>query len=130
MFKHNICGSQLEVLDGMPGSSNSLPPEFFVNPKCPPVPIVTEAATTEVDLIKPAKDPEENAFVRDQSRLCSPYLFFSFFFFNFFKGVVWPPRHTYFCSHQCSLAYFNEIRFLVFSCNESLLFLILSSSIG
>ena len=31
-FKHNICGDQLEVPDGMPDSFNPLPPEFFVNP--------------------------------------------------------------------------------------------------
>ena len=35
MFKHNICGSQPEVLDGMPDSFDPLPPEFFVNPRCP-----------------------------------------------------------------------------------------------
>ena len=51
----------------MPDSSNSLPPEFFTNPRCPPDLAVVEAIATEVDLIEPAKDPEENAFVGDQS---------------------------------------------------------------
>ena len=35
-FKHNISGDQPEVLDGMPDSSDPLPPEFFMNPRCPP----------------------------------------------------------------------------------------------
>ena len=35
MFKHNICGDQPEVPDDMPNSSDSLPPEFFMNPRCP-----------------------------------------------------------------------------------------------
>ena len=65
MFKHNICGSQLEVPDGMHDSSNSLALEFFANPRCPPTPIVTEAAATEVGLIEPSKDPEENVSVKD-----------------------------------------------------------------
>ena len=32
MFKHNICGDQPVVPDGMPDSSDSLPPEFFIDP--------------------------------------------------------------------------------------------------
>ena len=63
MFKHNIYESQPEVLDGMPDSSDPLPPEFFANPWCPPVLIVTEAVVAEADLIKTAKDLEENASV-------------------------------------------------------------------
>ena len=50
MFKHNICGSQPEVPDGMPDSSDPLPPKYFANPRCPLVLVVTEATTTEVDL--------------------------------------------------------------------------------
>ena len=73
MFKHNIYESQPEVLDGMPDSSDPLPPEFFANPWCPPVLIVTEAVVAEADLIKTAKDLEENASVGIQSLLCSPY---------------------------------------------------------
>ena len=67
MFKHNIYGSQSKVLDDIPDSSNPLPIEFFANPRCPQVPAVMEAATAEVDLIDPAKDPKENASVEDQS---------------------------------------------------------------
>ena len=66
MFKHNICGSQLKVLDGMSDSSNPLLPEFFSNPRCPPALTVTEAATADVDMIEPAKDSEDNASVGDQ----------------------------------------------------------------
>ena len=32
---HNICGSQPVVPDGMPDTSKSLSPEFFINPRCP-----------------------------------------------------------------------------------------------
>ena len=35
VFKHNIYGDHPEVLDGMLDSSIPLPPEFFVNPRCP-----------------------------------------------------------------------------------------------
>ena len=37
VFKHNICGDQPEVLDGMPDSFDPLPPKFFMNPRCPPI---------------------------------------------------------------------------------------------
>ena len=33
-FEHNICVDQPEVPDGMLDSSHSLPPEFFLNPRC------------------------------------------------------------------------------------------------
>ena len=58
MFKHNICESQPEVLDGMPDSSNLLPPEFFANLGWPLVPAVTKAAAAEVDMIEHVK-PEK-----------------------------------------------------------------------
>ena len=67
MFKHSICGIQPEVPDGMPDSSDTLPSEFFVSPKCPPILAVTEATTAKVDLIEMAKNLEENAFVGVQS---------------------------------------------------------------
>ena len=67
MFKHNIYGSQSEVPDSMPNSSNPLAPEFFANPRCPSVPAVIEATAAEVDLIELAKDSEENASVGDHS---------------------------------------------------------------
>ena len=34
-FKHNICGGLLGILDGMPDFADSLPPEFFMNPRYP-----------------------------------------------------------------------------------------------
>ena len=49
MFKHNICSDQLEVPDGMPDSSDPLPPKFFVNPKCLLVSAATKAMTIEAD---------------------------------------------------------------------------------
>ena len=67
MFKHNICGSQPKVPDDVPDSSNPLPLVFFANPRCLSVPTVIEAAAVKVDLIKLAKDLEENAFVGDHS---------------------------------------------------------------
>ena len=69
MFNHNICGSQPEVPDDIPDSSNPLPREFFMTPRWASAPalIVIEAVATEVDMIEPAKDPEGNASVGDQS---------------------------------------------------------------
>ena len=46
-FKHNICGDQLEVPDGMPNSSDQLPLEFFMSPKCPPIIEATEDTAVE-----------------------------------------------------------------------------------
>ena len=64
-FKHNICGDQPEVPDGMPDSVDPLPVEFFMNPRCPPVPTVTDVTTTGVDLIETTKKPEGNASIVD-----------------------------------------------------------------
>ena len=36
-FTHNICGSKPKIPDGMSGMLEPLTPEFFVNPRCPPV---------------------------------------------------------------------------------------------
>ena len=35
-FKNNICGDRPGIPDYMPDSTNPLPPEFFINPRCPP----------------------------------------------------------------------------------------------
>ena len=35
-FAHNICGSKLEIPDGMPNPSVPLTVDFFANPRCPP----------------------------------------------------------------------------------------------
>ena len=34
-FAHNICGSEPVILDGVSDTSKPLPPEFFINPRCP-----------------------------------------------------------------------------------------------
>ena len=47
-FTHNICGSQLVVLDGMPNTSKPLSSEFFINPRCPSGAVLTEVATIDV----------------------------------------------------------------------------------
>ena len=57
MFKQNKCGSQPEVTDDMPDSSN---------PKFPLASTIITVATAEVDLIKMTKDSKENASVGDQ----------------------------------------------------------------
>ena len=59
MFKHNIYGDQLEILDGMLDSSFLLPVEFFVNPRCPLVPAAIEATTTKVELSEATGRAEE-----------------------------------------------------------------------
>ena len=35
-FKNDIRGDLPKISDGMPNSASPLPPEFFVNPRCPP----------------------------------------------------------------------------------------------
>ena len=37
-FAHDIRGSKPMIPAGMPDTSTPLPPEFFVNPRCPPGP--------------------------------------------------------------------------------------------
>ena len=59
MFKHNIYGDQPEVVDGMPDSSESLPPVFSMNPRCPSAPIATKATAIEVDQREVAGRAEE-----------------------------------------------------------------------
>ena len=48
-FKNNICGDRQEILDYMPDSNNPFPLEFFVDPRCPPIPTTIEAKDAEVD---------------------------------------------------------------------------------
>ena len=68
MFKHNICVDQPKVPDGMPdSSSNLLPLEFFVNPRCPPTSTASEATTTEVHQSEATKESERSASAGDQS---------------------------------------------------------------
>ena len=42
-FAHNICGSKLGIPDGMSDTSKPLPPNFFINPRCPPGAVPVEA---------------------------------------------------------------------------------------
>ena len=65
VFKHNICGDHPNVLDGMPDCSVPLPLEFFVNPRCPPVPTATEDTEVGAHPRKATKELEENASARD-----------------------------------------------------------------
>ena len=74
-----------------PDSSNPLLSEFFTNPRCPLTPAVIEAAATDVDLIEQAKDSKENASVRDQGWLCSPYLSLFFFWQLFVTSLSQRP---------------------------------------
>ena len=67
VFKHDICGDQPEVSDGMPDFVDQLSPEFFASPKCPPVPASSKATTTEVRLDEAPNDLEGTATVGDQS---------------------------------------------------------------
>ena len=66
-FKHNICGDQSEVPDGMLDSFDPLLLEFFVIPKCPLVPLANEDIAVKVHLSEVAKEPLKNASVEDQS---------------------------------------------------------------
>ena len=66
-LKHNIYGDQPKFSDGIHDSSDFFPPEFFVSPKRPLVPATTEDTSVEAHPSKVAKEPEENAFSRDQS---------------------------------------------------------------
>ena len=67
MLKHNICGDQLEVLDGMSDSSGPLLLEFFMDPRCPLAITSIKATTVEVDQSEEAKKPERSAPSGDQS---------------------------------------------------------------
>ena len=68
VFKH-ICGDRLEVPKGMSDSTDLLPPEFFVNPECPPVQAAVEATATKVPMNEAAKEPVEVATIEGHGRL-------------------------------------------------------------
>ena len=68
MFKHNICGDQPEVPNGMSNSSDPLSLEFFVNPKCPLILAAIEATTTEADqseVVRGAEELEKSSLAGD-----------------------------------------------------------------
>ena len=56
----------LEISDGMLDSADPLPPEFFVNPRCPPTLTAVEVKAFEIDLGEAAKDPEEGVVAEEQ----------------------------------------------------------------
>ena len=84
MFKHNICGDQPEVPNGMPDSANPLPPEFFVSPRCSLVSTSSEVATTEVHHREVVEDPERSAPVGGLNGTPQVLLFFHYFYFIFY----------------------------------------------
>ena len=68
VFKNNICGDQPKVPNGMPDSSDLLPPEFFTNLRCPPARAPTEATATEAGqskTVEKAKEQERSTLVED-----------------------------------------------------------------
>ena len=58
VFKNNICRDQSEIPDGMPNSTNLLPLEHFVNPRCPPALTAIEVKDAEVDQGGAVEDSE------------------------------------------------------------------------
>ena len=62
-FVHNICGSHPEVPDGMPNTSKSLSPYFFINPRCPQGAIPAEAASVDVHPNEVTNAPEREALI-------------------------------------------------------------------
>ena len=67
VFKHNICGDQPEVSDGMSDSFDPLLLDFFVNPKCPPTLVATKVMKTKVDQGKAIKEHEKSSFIGNRS---------------------------------------------------------------
>ena len=56
-FVHDICGSKPMILAGMPNTTELLPLEFFINPRCPP---------------SASFDPPGTPNVREELRALSP----------------------------------------------------------
>ena len=66
MFKHGICGDRPRIPDGMPDSTNPLPPKLFANLGCPPALIVIGGEATEVHFFETAKDLVEGVVAEEQ----------------------------------------------------------------
>ena len=66
MFKHGICGDRPRIPDGMPDSTNPLPPEFFANLGCPPALTAVGGKATEVHFVETAKDSVEGVVAEEQ----------------------------------------------------------------
>ena len=77
MFKHNICGDQLEVPDCMPDSPNFLSLECFESLRCPPVLASSEDTTSGVHCGEVAEEPGRGAPLRN---LNGTYTFSASFF--------------------------------------------------
>ena len=60
-FAHNICGSELEVPNGMPDTSKPLSLEFFINPRCPLGVVPVEVASIDVRPSEAINAPEREA---------------------------------------------------------------------
>ena len=60
-FAHNIYGSQPEVPNGMSDTSKPLSPEFFINPRCPPGAVPTDAAPMDVRPGEESNAPKREA---------------------------------------------------------------------
>ena len=66
-FKHNICGDQPEVPNGMPDSFDLIPPKFFANPRCSLALTSTEVIAIDVDQSEATKELEKSASAGNQS---------------------------------------------------------------
>ena len=60
-FAHNICGSQPKVPDRMSDTCKTLSLEFFINPRCPSVNVLIEAASIDVHPGEATNVPESGA---------------------------------------------------------------------
>ena len=95
MFKHNICGGQPEVLDGMLDFANPLPPKFFASPRCPLVQVSSRVSTTEV---RRGKAVDRGVpLLGIQMELLLLFLPRSPFFFFFVMGPIWLLGCMRFC---------------------------------
>ena len=104
MFKHNICGDQLEVLDCMPDSLNFLSLECFASLRCSPVSASSEDAAAGVRRREVVEEPRSGSLLRDLNGTST----FSSSFSSFRNGpnmaafllppffvvaLIWPLRH-------------------------------------
>ena len=67
MVLTNIRSDLLGIPNGMPDSTDSLPPEFFVNLGYPPSLTAIEAMAAEAHLSEAEKDPMEDIMAKEQS---------------------------------------------------------------
>ena len=77
----------------MPNSSDPLPLEFFVSPRCPPVPTTTGDTAVKAHPREVAKEPEGNSL--SGTKVDSNPSYFLFLFEISIRGPVWPPEHTF-----------------------------------